>query len=130
MPTRGDASRLGLAGFMVVAGAAHFVFPRAYERIVPRVVGHERLVVRTSGLAEFGCAAMLANRRTAALGGWATAALFVIVFPANVQMALDSVDDSRVPAIVAWTRLPLQIPLILWAVSVARSDPAGSLSGP
>ncbi len=122
--TKDDVSRFSLAGFMVVAGLAHFVFPRRYERIVPRVLGHQAFWVRASGIAEFGCASMLANRRTAALGGWMTAGLFAIVFPANVQMALDSLNDSRAPAsstVLAWIRLPLQIPLILWAVSVARS---------
>lgn len=68
---------------------------------------------------------MLAGRCTSTLGGWTTAALFAIVFPANVQMALDSLGNSRLPtssAVLAWIRLPLQIPLIVWAVSVARSD--------
>lgn len=82
--------------------------------------------MRASGVAEFGCAALLAGRRTAALGGWTTATLFVIVFPANVQMALDGgVDGAGLPAssdVLAWVRLPLQIPLILWAISVARSE--------
>jgi uncharacterized membrane protein len=127
--TKKDVSRFGLAGFMVVAGSAHFIFPRYYERIVPRVLGHQPFWVRASSIAEFGCAALLAGRRTAALGGWTTAALFAIVFPANVQMALDSLGDSRFPAssaVLAWTRLPLQIPLILWAASVARcSKPRG-----
>jgi uncharacterized membrane protein len=51
--------------------------------------------------------------------------LFVIVFPANVQMALDGgVRGAGFPANsarLAWIRLPLQVPLILWAISVARS---------
>jgi uncharacterized membrane protein len=125
--TKKDVSRFSLAGFMVVAGSAHFVFPRYYERIVPRVLGHQRFWVRASGIAEFGCAAMLAGRRTSSLGGWTTAALFAIVFPANVQMALDSLGNSESPAssaVLAWIRLPLQIPLIVWAASVARSDHA------
>jgi uncharacterized membrane protein len=128
--TKNDVSRFSLAGFMVVAGSAHFVFPRHYERIVPRILGHQPFWVRASGIAELGCAAMLADRRTAALGGWTTAALFAIVFPANVQMALDSLGNSRSPAssaVLAWIRLPLQIPLIWWAVAVARSDHVSSL---
>ena len=117
--------RLGLAGFMAVAGTAHFVIPRYYERIVPRVLGHQPFWVRVSGVAALACAALLARRRTAALGGWATAALFVVVFPANVQMALDGgVSGAGFPAnsaMLAWLRLPLQVPLVLWAVAVARS---------
>jgi len=109
------------------AGAAHFVFPGPYRRIVPRVLGNEAFWVRASGLAEFGCAALLIDRRTAQLGGWATAALLVIVFPANIQMALDGgvmpgAKASATSAAFAWFRLPLQLPLVLWAISVARSQ--------
>jgi uncharacterized membrane protein len=122
--TRKDVGRLSLAAFMTVAGSAHFIIPESYARIVPRFLGHELFWVRASGIAELGCAALLAVRRTAALGGWATASLFVIVFPANVQMALDGgLPGAGFPAssaLLAWLRLPLQIPLILWAVSVAR----------
>jgi uncharacterized membrane protein len=128
--TKRDLSRLGLAGFMAVAGSAHFVFPRSYEQIVPHVMGNPAFWVRASGLAEFGCAALLAGRRTAALGGWATAALFVVVFPANVQMAIDGgIPGAGFPAssaTLAWVRLPLQIPLIVWAISVARSHRASA----
>lgn len=115
---------------MAVAGTAHFVVPRYYGRIVPRILGHECFWVRASGFAELGCAALLARPRTSAFGGWATAALFVVVFPANVQMALDGgLAGAGFPAnsaTLAWLRLPLQVPLILWAMTVAR---AGQASG-
>lgn len=129
-----DISRLGLAGFMALAGSAHFIVPGSYERIVPRLLGHPSFWVRASGVAECGCAALLAVRRTSVLGGWATAALFVIVVPANVQMAIDGgIAGAGFPAnsaILSWVRVPLQIPLILWAASVARSNRRGSVSYP
>jgi uncharacterized membrane protein len=48
--------------------------------------------------------------------------LFVALFPANVQMALDGGTGGGLlgSPLVAWLRLPLQIPLIVWAVWVAR----------
>jgi uncharacterized membrane protein len=53
---------------------------------------------------------------------------FVAVFPANVQMALDGglagAGSPANSAALAWLRLPLQIPLILWAISVARAGQA------
>jgi uncharacterized membrane protein len=53
-------------------------------------------------------------------------ALFVAVFPANLKMAFDAGlparGTRRAIALTAWLRLPLQVPLILWARSVgARS---------
>jgi uncharacterized membrane protein len=108
-------SALALAAFMAVAGVAHFVVPPSYERIVPRLLGDPAFWVRWSGVAELACAGLLVDRRTRRIGGMATVAVLVAVFPANVQMAL----DGRVHPVVAWGRLPLQVPLILWAWRVA-----------
>jgi uncharacterized membrane protein len=106
---------LSLAGLLLVAGAAHFVVPRPYERIVPRLFGDPAFWVRWSGVAEIVCAGLVANPRTRRVGAAGAAALFVAVFPANVQMAL----DGDVPAGLAWARLPLQVPLVWWALRVA-----------
>ena len=110
---------------MLVAGLAHFVAPGPYQRIVPRLLGDPAFWVRCSGVAELACAGLLVDRRTRRAGALATVAVLVAVFPANVQMAL----DGRVHPVVAWGRLPLQIPLLLWAWRVAAaagaSPPAG-----
>jgi uncharacterized membrane protein len=109
----GSASAYALAGFLLIAGAAHFVIPRSYQRIVPRVLADPAFWVRWSGVAEIACAAFVLHPRTRRKGAMAAAALFIIVFPANVQMALDT------NAALAWARLPLQIPLVVWAGQVA-----------
>jgi len=118
------ASPLILAALLVVAGILHFVATPTYERIVPRVLGHPRLLVQVSGLAEILLGALLAPPRTRRLGAWLTIALFVAVFPANVQMALDGgIKDAGFPANSAWLswlRLPLQLPLIAWAYRYTR----------
>jgi uncharacterized membrane protein len=123
----GRRARLALATCMAGAGVTHFVSPATYERIVPRWAGDPHRVVAVSGIAELACAALLANRRTAGLGGWLTAALLVAVFPANVQMWLDAGTEhqaAEMPAdrfrLIALARLPLQLPLVLWALRVAR----------
>jgi uncharacterized membrane protein len=109
-----------LAGFLTAAGVTHFVAPAPYVRIVPRALPAPELLVALSGVAELACAALVAVPRTRRVGGWATAALFVAVFPANVQMALDSGDGPAWYRAVTWARVPLQVPLVLWAVAVAR----------
>jgi uncharacterized membrane protein len=114
---------------MVGAGITHFVVPKSYERIVPRWAGDPRHVVLVSGWAEIACGVMLSSRRTGRLGACLTAALLVAVFPANVQMALDAgTEHQAVPDMpadrfraMALARLPLQLPLVGWAVRVARS---------
>ena len=112
---RSSASALSLAALLVVAGTAHFVVPRPYERIVPDMLGNAGLWVRWSGVAELACAGLVAHPRTRRLGAWAAAGVFVAVFPANVKMAL----DGGAPAGLAWARLPFQAPLVWWAYRVA-----------
>ena len=61
---------------------------------------------------------------TRKLGGLASAGVFVAVFPANIQMAVDWRARPRERAAV-YGRLPLQLPLVLWALRV-WNDPRGS----
>ncbi|MER6985134.1 hypothetical protein ABT317_51425, partial [Streptomyces carpinensis] len=56
----------------------------------------------------------------------ATAAFFVGVFPANVQMAADWRHPPARQQAAAIGRLPLQLPLVLWARGVAKGAKAGS----
>ncbi|MCZ2263707.1 MULTISPECIES: hypothetical protein [unclassified Isoptericola] len=119
-----------LAGLLGAAGALHLVRPAVFEGLIPRGLGSPRAWVYGSGVAELACAAAVAVPATRRVGGLASAALFVAVFPGNVKMALDSHPGyrswARNPAI-AWARLPLQVPLVAWASKVARD--AGGREG-
>lgn len=114
------ASALSLAALLAVAGAAHFVVPGPYERTVPEFFGDPAFWVRWSGVAELASAGLVAHPRTRRAGALAAAGVFVAVFPANVQMAL----DGGLPGGLAWARLPLQVPLVWWALRVASPRPA------
>ncbi len=74
-----------------------------------------------SGIAELGCATLVANRSTRRMGSTLTAILFVAVFPANVQMAVDWRHRSGLDPLIAYGRLPLQVPLVVWALHVRRT---------
>jgi uncharacterized membrane protein len=112
-----------LAATLTVTGVLHFARPRVFEALIPPALGSPRAWVYGSGAAELVCAAAVAVPATRRVGGLASAALFVAVFPGNVKMALDSHPGarhwSRNP-VVAWGRLPLQVPLVAWAWQVAR----------
>jgi uncharacterized membrane protein len=122
-------SHHALAGVLLATGATHMARPGFYDPIVPRALpGAARAWTYGSGLAELGVAAALlvpALRRPAAL---AAAVLFVAVFPANLQMALDGgyPDASGIlgSQALAWARLPLQVPLVWWSLALARKEPA------
>ena len=111
----GRRRRIALGALLVVTGVLHFIVPDAYVRIIPALLpeGWARTLVHVSGAAEIaGGAALLAAPTSVA--GWFVAALLVAVFPANVQMAIDT------PNAVTILRLPLQVPLVWAAVRVAR----------
>jgi len=114
-----------LAALLTATGVLHFARPAPFASIVPRRLGDPLPWVHGSGVAELACAAGLAvpaTRRPAAL---ATAALFVGVFPANVQMAVSALRSRRASTAyraVALGRLPLQAPLVAWALRVARAE--------
>jgi uncharacterized membrane protein len=107
---------------LTVTGSLHFLTPRPFVAIVPRRLPGRRGLVQLSGAVELACAAGLAVRSTRRLAGWVVTVLFVAVFPANVQMALDAQRKPRSTAYRAatWLRLPVQLPLVLWARAVAR----------
>ncbi|MBV2356227.1 hypothetical protein KUM39_17905 [Streptomyces sp. J2-1] len=117
---RSERSPLLLAGLLAAAGVAHFAAPRQFDGLVPRSLpGSPRTWTYGSGVAELALAAGVAAPRTRAVAAKAAAAFFVGVFPANVKMA---VDWRRRPArqrTVAFARLPLQVPLVLWARGVS-----------
>ena len=122
MSRRDRASLAGLAALLAGSGILHRVKAEPYQRIVPAPLLRWRSeIVAVSGAAEIGCALLLLIPRTRRLGAYTSALLFVAVFPANVQMALDGGSaGAGFPsdnAALAWLRLPLQVPLVWWALS-------------
>ena len=110
-----------LVALLASAGTLHFLAPRSFDTIVPRnLPGGPRAWTYLSGAAELAVAAAVAAPRTRKAGALAAAGLFAAVFPANVKMAIDWRNRPALPRAVAYARLPLQLPLVLWALKVAR----------
>ncbi|CAN5914330.1 hypothetical protein BH23ACT10_BH23ACT10_16860 [soil metagenome] len=124
----GTASRLLLAALLAASGAAHIAIPGAFERLIPRwLPGEPALWNQVATAAELGSAALLATGRTARAGGLLAFATFACVWVANVQAALDG-GYRELPGwlstgTAAWLRVPLQLPLLWWAATIARRTP-------
>lgn len=110
-----------MAAALAVTGVIHLVRPQIYDSLIPSALpGSARAWSVGSGYAELAVAGLLAVPATRKAGGVAAAALFVGVWPGNLKMAKDSVRQSVPRQIIAWGRVPLQIPMIRSAVRVAR----------
>lgn len=121
----GDRMARGMALGLVAIGILHFIIPGAFERIVPRLLGHARLLVYLSGVAEIVSGILVAVPRSRRTGALLAAATIVAVWPANWQMALDSGFPPRdAMGWAAWVRLPFQLPMVWVALTVARRAPA------
>jgi uncharacterized membrane protein len=120
-----EITALGLAAFLGSAGIAHFKNPEFFDDIVPHALPlTPRTWTYVSGVAELACAVAVARPTTRRTGGLAAALLFVGVFPANVQMAVDWRTRPAREQAAAYGRLPLQIPLVLWGLKVRRDAKA------
>ncbi|GGL09261.1 DoxX family protein [Nocardia jinanensis] len=126
-PDSGRTPALRLAALLLGAGVLHFVAPKQFDATVPpQLPGKARTYTYWSGVAEIGVGTALLIPRTRRLGGRLAALLFIAVFPANIQLAVDTVRNPKAPSVIkaVWLlRLPLQWPLISRALAVSRRSP-------
>ena len=105
-----------LALLMTTAGVLHFVSPNGFAAIVPAFLPFPVMLVYVSGVFEilFGIGLLIPRLRRYA--AWGLVALFIAVFPANINMAVNQLPFfGTVYPIGNWVRLPFQILLIAWA---------------
>jgi uncharacterized membrane protein len=118
-------ARWTMAGAMVGVGTLHLVVPKPFVDIVPKILPAPLELVYISGVAEIlgGLGLLIPTLRRAA--GWGLVALYIAVFPANVNMAINNMplNGEHHPRLL-WARLPLQAVLIAWALWCSRSDEA------
>ncbi len=117
----------GLALLLGGSGVLHLARPEVYEPLIPRSLGNARAWVIGSGVAEIACAAGLSVVRSRRAAAFASAGLLVGVFPGNIHQARRAVRSSRASTgyqAATLARLPLQAPLVAWALRIARDADA------
>lgn len=111
-----------LAGLLLGVGTLHFVAPKPFDGIIPaELPGSARFYTYASGVAELVIGALLLPLQTRRAAAWAATALFVAVFPANLNMVRLWWGKPWPMRLGALARLPLQVPMITSALKVARS---------
>lgn len=114
-----ENQKLGrIMGFILLgAGVGHFVFPAALDAIVPTALpGDPRIYTYLSGVAEIAIGLALLAPLTAKLfgkplrlwGAYGAFALFLAVYPANINMAIQWSDRPMPEPLIAYARLPFQ----------------------
>jgi len=118
-----DTTGRGLGILLIITGLGHFIAPQALDNIVPPALPLDpRFWTYLSGVAELVVAIMLLmpierklfGTSVRRVGVWCAFALFVLVFPANIYMAIDWFDRPMPSPLVAIARLPLQFGLFYW----------------
>lgn len=117
------ALRALLAAAMVAIGVLHFVAPGPFVRIVPAALPAPLVLVYVSGVFEIFGGVGLLLERTRRLAGIGLVLLYIAVFPANVNMAVNDIQlaGHEVPRAALWLRLPFQLVLIAWAWWCSRA---------
>ena len=119
----------GMAIMLFVTGTSHFVFPDQFNELVPSFMpGDPGLWTLLSGVAEIVIAVMLlasfdkkiAGKPVRLWGAYFAFALFVAVYPANINMAIEWSSRDMPQPLFAYARLPLQFGLFYWAWALAK----------
>ncbi|MEV8222366.1 hypothetical protein AB0P16_07865 [Dietzia maris] len=120
--TRGTVRYWAMPAALGTMGTLHFVAPRPFDGLIPpELPGSRRAWTYGSGVVEVAVAGLLAAPATRKLGGAVATALFIGVFPGNLQMVRAWRRKPVWPyQVIAWGRLPLQVPMILAADSIRR----------
>jgi len=111
-----------LVGLFITSGLLHFFMPGPYLRIIPPFLPWPKALLRISGAAEIAGAVGLLLHKFRRMAAYGLALLLVLVFPANIYMAVVHVPFPGLMGElwVQWLRVPLQIPLVLWALYYAK----------
>lgn len=134
-----DTVGRGMAIMLLITGAGHFIVPGPVDDLVPPFLpGDPRLWTYTSGLAEIVIALLLiaplykrvAGKAVRLWGAYLALALFIAVYSANINMAIEWSSRDMPEPLFAYARLPLQFGLFYWAWALAKDIKVKSLIKP
>lgn len=111
---------LGLAAFFINVGVDHFVNPDFYLNIMPPSFPLHAEAVYISGFFEVVGGISLLIPRLRKIAGWGLFALLIVVYPANIYMAITPQAFPDIPVTLLYVRLAFQFVFFYWAYSVTR----------
>lgn len=110
-----------LLGFLlVIGGVAHFNNTEFYIKAMPSYLPFHEFIVYASGVIEILLGVLLVVSKKSRNVAFAIIALFIAIFPANVNMYINHEDFPEMSEISLLVRLPIQLLLIGWAYIYTR----------
>lgn len=109
--------RVILAVSIIVVGVLHFALSAPFVKIMPPQLPYPLALVYISGFFEILGGIGLLVPPVSRAAAWGLVALFIAVFPANINMAVNHIHLDGIPD-SPWfhaVRLPFQAVLIAWA---------------
>ena len=108
---------------IIIVGITHFLFPEPYTKIVPAALPNPEFLVYISGFFEILGGIGLLIPAVSQAAAWGLVLLFIAVYPANINMAVNNIQIENIPQ-GTWfqvIRLPFQFVLIAWAWWLTKS---------
>ena len=125
MARKALGARIGaliVAALFLASGVLHLVNPAAFVWLMPPWLPLQTELIVISGVMELAAAiGLILKQRWAPL---LTVLTLLAVWPANWWFAIDSLTSNPEIALIAWLRLPLQLPLLWWAWKAPVTDKA------
>lgn len=124
MKTQKEIWRVILAVAISVVGVLHFAVPAPFIKIMPPQLPYPEALVYISGFFEILGGIGLLVPPVSRAAAWGLIALFIAVFPANINQAVNSIPIEGIPhhPLLYWFRLPFQAVLIAWAWVYTKPD--------
>ena len=117
--------RVLFAAFFIFGGFNHFRDPEFYLEMMPPWIPWHLGLVYVTGVTEIVLGTLFLIPRFTRPAAWGLMALLVLIFPANLHMALHPELFPEFGPVALWIRLPLQGVLIViaWAYAMDPKRP-------
>ncbi len=105
------------------AGVLHFAREKSFRVTIPKIIPFKKAIVLVTGVFEIMFSALLWVKKGQRFTSKLLALFMVAVFPANIYMAVKKISiipGKKMSPWILWSRLPLQIPLIIGALKLGR----------
>lgn len=117
-------ARYAFVLLFIIAGIGHFTMADGFAQMFPEWVPFKYPIVYITGVIEWILAILLLIKKTRRLAGVWTAIYLVLIFPANIYMAIAEIPapwDDQTDPVILWVRLLFQPLLIWWVLAISKN---------